>query len=75
MTAPDRVKTGRNWQRIALVLVMAGSYWASLVWKGSLVDLLLHSAYGPIVQFAPAVLAADEPATDGTTTTAKEASP
>ncbi len=43
--------------RWAVVAVMAASYLVAVLYQGSLV-LLLLSAYGAIVQFAPAVLAA-----------------
>lgn len=43
--------------RIALVLVMGVSYAVSVSYTGSFVDLVLYYAYGPIVQFAPAIAA------------------
>ena len=42
--------------RILLVAVMISSYVLAVTYRGSLVDLLLY-AYGPVVQFAPAVVA------------------
>jgi len=42
--------------RIAVVVLLALSYVVSIVYRGDLVYLLL-AAYGPIVQFAPAVVA------------------
>ena len=42
--------------RILLVVVMISSYALAVTYRGSLVDLLLY-AYGPVVQFAPAVVA------------------
>jgi len=42
--------------RVLLVVVMVASYSLAVLYKGSLVALLLY-AYGPIVQFAPAVYA------------------
>lgn len=42
--------------RSLLVVVMLASYSLAILYKGSLVALLLY-AYGPVVQFAPAVLA------------------
>ncbi|MEM7305263.1 MAG: sodium:solute symporter family protein [Planctomycetota bacterium] len=42
--------------RIVLVAVVAVSYGLAVLYTGSLVELLLY-AYGPIVQFAPAVYA------------------
>jgi len=42
--------------RIAVVVVLLVSYVVSIVYRGDLVYLLL-AAYGPIVQFAPAVVA------------------
>ncbi len=42
--------------RIAVVVVLLASYVVSIVYRGDLVYLLL-AAYGPIVQFAPAVVA------------------
>lgn len=44
--------------RIALVLVMLASYSVAIYYDGSFVGLVLKYAYGPVVQFAPAVLAA-----------------
>jgi len=43
--------------RIALVLVLIASYAVAVTYEGSIVDLLLYYAYGPVVQFAPALLA------------------
>ncbi|MCZ6598214.1 MAG: sodium:solute symporter family protein [Planctomycetota bacterium] len=42
--------------RVVLVFVMLAAYALALVYKGNLVDLLLY-AYGPVVQFAPVVVA------------------
>ena len=42
--------------RIAVVVVLLVSYVVSIVYRGDLVYLLL-AAYGPVVQFAPAVVA------------------
>ena len=42
--------------RIALIVVLLASYVVSVVYRGDLVYLLL-AAYGPVVQFAPAVVA------------------
>ncbi len=47
----------RAWMRRLLVAVMVGSYLVAMAYKGSLVVLLL-SAYGAVVQFAPAVVVA-----------------
>lgn len=46
----------RNWIRIAVVLVMVAAYVLAVLYKGSLVQLLLTS-YGAVVQFMPVVLA------------------
>ena len=43
--------------RIALVLVMGVSYAVAVSYTGSFVDLVLYYAYGPIVQFAPVIVA------------------
>lgn len=48
-----RERTAIRW---LLVFVMIASYLLAILYKGSLVALLLY-AYGPIVQFAPAVYA------------------
>ncbi|MEQ8272979.1 MAG: sodium:solute symporter family protein [Deltaproteobacteria bacterium] len=46
----------RRWIRIVVVLVMIAAYGVAIVYKGSLVFLLL-TTYGAVVQFAPGVLA------------------
>ncbi len=43
--------------RVFVVLVLVLSYAVSVLYTGSLVQLLLY-AYGPVVQFAPAIVAA-----------------
>ena len=52
---PDERKE-RNAIRLLVVLIMVGSYALTVSYQGSLVGLLLF-AYGPVVQFAPAVIA------------------
>jgi SSS family solute:Na+ symporter len=46
----------RRWIRILLVVVMVASYAVAVTYGDSIVALLLY-AYGPIVQFAPAIYA------------------
>ncbi|MFG0318340.1 MAG: sodium:solute symporter family protein, partial [Planctomycetota bacterium JB042] len=46
----------RNLIRVVVVLVMVASYALAIAYEGSLVGLLLL-AYGPVTQFAPAVVA------------------
>ncbi|MDH3626090.1 MAG: sodium:solute symporter family protein [Acidobacteriota bacterium] len=46
----------RSWIRVAIVLTLVAAYVLAFLYRGSLVALLLF-AYGPIVQFAPIVLA------------------
>lgn len=47
----------RTWIRVAIVLVMMGSYATAMGYQGNLVDLLIY-AYGPVTQFFPVVIAA-----------------
>lgn len=54
---PMNPASERHAMRVVLVLVMALSYAVAVLYDGSLVVLLL-SAYGAVVQFAPAVLVA-----------------
>ncbi len=46
----------RFWIRVVVVAVLVASYAVAIGYKGSLVELLLY-AYGPVGQFAPAVVA------------------
>jgi SSS family solute:Na+ symporter len=46
----------RRWIRIAVVIVLIGSYLLTVFYRGDLVSLLLW-AYGPIGQFMPVVVA------------------
>lgn len=46
----------RKWIRIAVVVVLLGSYLLTVFYKGDLVSLLLW-AYGPVGQFFPVVVA------------------
>lgn len=54
-----RLESGveRAWTRGVVVVVVLGAYLLAVLYEGNLVDLLLY-AYGPVVQFAPAVVAA-----------------
>ena len=47
----------RRWIQWGVVAVMVAAYAVAMLYRGSLVQLLLW-AYGPVVQFAPAVVAA-----------------
>ncbi|MFT5049358.1 MAG: SSS family solute:Na+ symporter [Chlamydiales bacterium] len=49
-------KTERRWIRIMLLPVLVASYLLATAYEKTLVDLLLFS-YGPVTQFAPAVVA------------------
>ena len=48
--------TQRKWIRIAVVVVLLGSYLLAVLYQGDLVSLLLW-AYGPVGQFFPVVVA------------------
>jgi SSS family solute:Na+ symporter len=44
--------------RVVLVVLMVAAYLLAISWQGTLVQLLLHWAYGPVTQLAPPLWAA-----------------
>ncbi len=50
------VREERTWTRVVVVVVLVSSYALAILYTGNIVDLLLY-AYGPVVQFAPVILA------------------